>query len=97
MKKKKLIYRREFLNLEPDTIRDEAYGMAAILFDGDNLRISDCRRAITLEFWARDEASLADLDNMDYKIDTLFDVIKEYRTYIKRRNNKLRQARMEVS
>ena len=85
---KKKMYRREFLNL--DTPREG--GMGVIRYIKDEFSISDCNRTINLDFYfSVSNPNSKDLDNMEFKIDLLHEMVREYRTYIKRRIRKARK------
>jgi hypothetical protein len=70
-------YRREFLN--PKT------GPSVIEATDHNLYITDCEGKIHLDFGAWNGTDEKSLQELEQKIDMLYDVVKEFRTHVKRR------------
>lgn len=82
-------YRREFLNREN--------GVAFVEADRGNLKIGDCNRITTLDFYVdidedpyQSEQALSDVE---YKIDLLHAVLSDYRRYVKNRIKKARKLK----
>lgn len=70
-------------------------GSAFALADDNILKFADCSKIVSLEFYASTDDNLKELDAIEYKIDTLFDVVKKYRQYIKKELKKIRKEKSE--
>ena len=89
--KDKTYYRREWLNKERQG--GSSTGMAAIRAKEWELSISDCHRTVALDFYIDDDyINMPDVNNAEYKIDTLFEVIKQFRSRLKRKVKKIKKA-----
>jgi len=84
-------YKRVWLNLEGE-------GNAFLLAQEGELKIGDCSRIINLELDLPEEhwpdsidGRIAQIDNVEYKIDTLYEEIKNYRKYLKQEIRKARR------
>lgn len=78
---------------------NKAEGHAFIEIDEESFTIGDCNKIVTLEFSIGDYHPCY-INNtpeaIEYKIDILYDVVKRYRTYIKKQVRKAKKAN-EVS
>lgn len=59
-------------------------GSAFIEATDDQLSIADCTRIVNLDFYIESNSSKIELDNVEYKIDVLYEEIRAYRKYIKK-------------
>ncbi len=83
--KKDKYYERVWLNAEGG-------GSAFLLVEEDEFIIGDCSRIVTLEFYFYNTSSVKDLDEIEYKLDTLYNSVKEYRKYKLKKIRKLRKG-----
>ena len=70
---------------------EEHGGTAFIQLDNGELKIADCNRIVSLEFYVEEYSTLKDIDNVEEKIDILYEAVKKYRYFIKRRIKKQRK------
>ncbi len=88
MRNKKEYYSREFLNKAGCR-----GGLGAIRCGEGSIRISDCGESVNLEFWIDDYTEWRDVDNIEHKIDVLYDSIKKFRSHIKRKIKKHKKSK----
>lgn len=85
------LYKRTFLNKDQF---GSGGGMAAIRIKDSELSISDCNRTISLEFYIDPEYDTEkDIENIEYKIDTIYDYVAELRKHVKRKIKKTKRQR----
>lgn len=70
-------------------------GSAFIRVDKDEIKIADCNRIVNLNFWCDEEASEKELTNLEFKIDILYDVVKRYRQFTRRKITRIRKEKKE--
>ncbi len=76
--------RKEFLNM--------GEGDAICSYEEEELRISDCYRKITLSFQFYGEyITKEELENSEYKLDLLYEMISEFRKNAKKHIRKTRK------
>lgn len=78
---------RHWLNTDKDG------GSGFIITKGSEIKIGDCNKMIALDFYIEDGKYFDEkaADNVEYKIDLLFDVVKRYRQHTKKLLKKLRK------
>ena len=90
MAKKTKLFERHWLNT------DEAKGGTGFIrIDDEEIKIGDCDRVISLDFWYDEDTSTTALNNLLYKIDILYATIGRFRKHTKSKVNKLLKEKEE--
>ena len=78
------LFERHWLNTE-----EVEGGSGFIRTDDSEIKIGDCNRIVSLEFWCDEDTSIKSLNNLLYKIDILYATIGRFRKHTKGKVNKL--------